>query len=552
MLREKYKLVLLILLFLFIFLVGCKKDIQDLDQSENNSINISSENLQGSVEDEVNQNDAYSWDLDKLRLALGIKDEMEVLFLHYNDFDSDNSEELIIAFGHDYEEEKDYIEDIYYIENVNGEYEMLSHIQSSGYSFYDVELINLVDIELPVLYCRNTNYANLIGFEIYEIKDNALKQLVYSASATGVGHDEMTDLTKDGVYTGYIQRRKSYDALYTNLVRYYSYVNDVFELENISADFYNYPATPEEVVLEYLNMHSLKQLEEIEIPDIEVRLRKLCPRNFEPPILYDYDVMVEYNMLLEGALEFNTTYYDDNMAEVYVTYRGNLNNTEVVYSMGQFEDKWIIFDSRDLSKDYIELSKRINEFFESYLVHIESSKQQILQKYKDVLISQISFVFKYVVAEGEKSYFLDDIAYDGYWMKPIRFSLVDMDGDLTPELIVECSLGAAGFVLVIREFEDEMIAHEFSHRQMYDLKKDGTFGASGGAAYSGYFELEFDNSTYYINRIAETDTDGNLIPIFYIGETLTEEDEFWEFWESLRNKEEAEWFYFDLNDDMES
>jgi len=74
-------------------------------------------------------------------------------------------------------------------------------------------------------------------------------------------------------------------------------------------------------------------------------------------------------------------------------------------------------------------------------------------------------------------------------MKPIRFSLVDMDQDLTPELIIEGSIDVAGFVLVIRQVDGEMIAHEFSHRQMYDLKK--------------------------------------------IKETLTDEDEFWLFWGSL-------------------
>lgn len=548
MMRDKLKFILVIVILITI-VTSCvdNKTYQNEDSSDNIRNHSNKVN-----QDKTAEKDTNTWDMDKLRQSLGIKDEMEILFQHYNDFDSDNSEELIIAFGHEYTDGKDYIEDIYYIEEGEDVYEILSHIKSSGYGIYSVELINLIDMDLPVLYCKNTNYANLIGFELYEVKDDSLKQLVYSASATGVGHDEMLD--DDGVYSGFVQNRSSYDTLYTNLKRYYKFKNGKFEIEDVSVDFYNYPDTPEKVVLEYLNMHNLRQLEEIEIPDIESRLEEICPRVFNPPILYDYDVMVEYNMMLEGALEFNTKVYEQtNITEVYVKYNGDKDKSEVVYSLGKSDDKWLIYDYRVISGNNGE-HRRITEYFDS--IYVKDGNDIIRNRYKNILLSQTPFSFFYVVSDGEKSYYLNNITYDGYWMKPLRFSLVDMNDDLIPELVVESSLGTAGFVLVIREFENEMIAHEFSHRQMYDLKKDGTFGASGGAAYSGYFKLEFDNSSYYINRIAETDTeedlDGNLIPIFYIGETLTDEDEFWEFWESLRNKEEAEWIYFELNDDIEN
>ncbi len=554
MLKRKFRLVLFVLLLSMFFLVCCKNDMEDENQPMQNS-NISTEKYHDNKEPEnelVDGNDS-EWDMSVLRSSLKLKEEMGIVFQHYDDFDNDKNEELIIDFGHDNTSEKDYIQNIYYIEKIEGGYEILSHIQSDGYGIFSVELINLTDMERPVLYCRNTNYANLIGFELYEIKDNSLKQLVYSASATGVGYDEM--LGEDDVYYGFVQNRSSYDTLYTDLIKSYEFINGKFELTDVSADFYNYPDTPEDVVLEYLNMHSIKKTENIEIPDIEVRLRELCPREFEPPILYDYDVMVDYNILREGTLELNTKIHGKtNIAEVSVKYNGDIDKSEIVYSLGKSDDKWIIYDYNVLYEDSTELSRRINEYFDS--LYLNAGDDIILDKYKKILLSQVSFAFQFVVADGEKSYFLNSIAYDGYWMKPIRFSLIDMNHDLIPELIVEGSLGAADFVLVIREVEEKMIAHEFSHRQMYDLKKDGSFGASGGAAHIGYFKLEFDNSKYNIHRIAETDTgedtDGNLIPIFYIGETLVDENEFWEFWESLRNKEEAEWIYFELNNDMEN
>jgi hypothetical protein len=545
--RKIIKYVIVIIL-LFTALTSCKNKKSN-QANEDALISISTDADENIIFVKNTENTGTSWDLGELSIKLNISDDMDVLFEKYYDFDSDNKDELIIAFGYDNDNDndKDYVEDIYYVGKDENEFIVYSHLESSCYNYYSVDLIYLEGKEQPVLYFRNTNYVNLVGFELYEIKDKAFNQMVYSASATGVGYDEMLDLDEDGVYTGYLQTRKSYDSLYTNLNRHYSYINGEFILEDISADFYNYPSTPEDVVREYLNMHCLLRLENIDIPDIESRLKELCPRNFNPPILYDYNEMVEYNMLYEGSIEFKTnTYEDSNIAKVIVNYSNNQKEMEVVYSLSECESKWIICDYKVLLGDNYELTKKIDKYFEE--IREEVDNDSILEKYKNILLSQTSLAFKFVVADGIKSYYLNDIAFEGYWMKPFRFSLVDMNEDLKPELIVEGSLGTVGFTLVIREFDNEIIAHEFSNRQMYDLKKDGTFGASGGAAYSGYFNLEFDDSTYNFNRIAETDTeedeDGNVKSIFYIGETLTDEDEFWVFWESLTSKEEAEWVYF--------
>lgn len=350
MLRKKYAIAVVLLLLMF-NLTGCKNEMEDDHQPMKNSSSFPSQKPQDNKEpkDQLMNVGDSEWDMDVLRATLKINEEMEVLFQYDKDFDNDNNEEIIIAFGYDYTGEEDGIEDIYYIENINGDYEILSHIQSEGYGTFSIELINLVGMDLPVLYCRKTNYADLMGFEIYEIKDKALKQLVYSASATGVGCDEMTDMDADGIYHGFVQNRSCYDTLYTNLSKYYEFIDGKFEIKNISADFYNYPDTPEEVVLEYVNLHSLKQLEEIEIPDIEVRLRELCPSNFEPPILYDYNVMVEYNISYEGALEFNTEIHEKtNVAEVHVIYNEGIDKSKVVYSLGKTDEKWIINDCKVL------------------------------------------------------------------------------------------------------------------------------------------------------------------------------------------------------------
>lgn len=550
--RRVYKFIIMIILSIVVFISCVNKNNQPNQESLSTN---NRDKLEDGIHTVSSEASDSSWCVENLITILNLSDDMDILLEEYYDFNDDGIDELIIAFGYKIENGKNYVDDIFYVGVNNGEYEIYSHLEDLGYGYFSVDLIYLSDKKQPVLYCKTTNYANLVGFELYEIQNNSFNQLVYSVSATGVGHDEMLDLDGDGIYTGYLQKRQSYDSLYTVMYRHYGYVDGEFILDDISADFYNYPLTAEGVVLEYLNMHSIINEEDIGIPDIKSRLKELCPRNFKPPNLYDYEDMIEYNIMLESPFILRTeTFEESNITYVYQEHKSDDNIPTVVYSLGQYDGKWEIYDYRLIGGKRKELSDRIDIYFKSYV--FTEINHELLTKYKEVLLNEIAIIFEYVVTEGRQSYTLENISYDGFWMKPIRFSLVDMNQDLIPELIVEGSLGSAGFVLVIREVDNEMIAHEFSHRQMYDLKKDGSFGATGGAAYSGYFTLEFDDMTYHIKRIAETDTeedkDGNLKSIFYIGETLTDEDEFWIFWENLQNKESADWIDFEIDGDMEN
>lgn len=512
-------------------------------QNKNNSDTIKNCN------NKVNQNnikkkDLNNWDIEKLRQTLNIKVDTKILFQHYDDFNNNNKEELIIAFGDNYENKKDYIEDIYYIEKNNDVYEILSHIKDSAYGIYSIELINLINTKLPVLYCKNTNYADLTGFELYEIKDNSLRQLIYSASPLGIGHDEM--LENDNVYYGFVQCRKIYSSLCKNIKRYYKFINGIFEIDDISIELNNYPQTPENIVLRYIKIYNLIELEGNDIHDIDSKLKELCPRMFPLPIWYDYDITVEHNNKNENELEFSTKIYEQsNTAEVNVKYTGDDYKPEVVYFLKKCENKWIIYDCKVLFENNSEIYKTITDYFDS--ISMKDENNILYNKYKDILLNKTPITFNNITGNDKNSYYLNDITIDGFWMKPGGFSLIDMNDDLVPELIIRRSFGILIVTLVIREFEDKMIVNEFYNRQMYNLKKDGTFGATGGAFNSGYYKLEFDNSSYHINTIAKTDIkedlDGNFIPIYYIGNTLTEEKEFWKFYNKLENKEDVDWIY---------
>lgn len=484
------------------------------------------------------------WNIDNLKMHLKIDEESEVLFEEYYDFNEDGIDELIIAFGYDNGEERDYVDDIFYIGLIDENYEVYHRLEHSGYSYFEVDLIRLEDKEKPVLYCKITNQVNLEGFELYDIRDNTFNQLVYSASATGSGHDEMLDLDEDGVYNSYLQKRQSYDSLYTLLYRYYIYADGMFVLDNISANFYNYPSTPEDVVREYINLHALLVYEDRNIPDINVRLNELCPRNFEPPYLYTFEDMVNHNIFLDIPFILRTeTFEQNNITYVYQEHQTDDKVPTVVYSLCENDGKWEIYDCRVIGGDKTLLSKKIDTYF----IHLDN--QTLLRGYKDVLLSKIPINLYYPVAEEIDNYYLDKIFSDGFWLKTSRFSLVDMDNDKVPELIVECTFGVADFVLVIREVDGIMVAEQFSNRQMSSIKKDGSFHASSGAGHHGFYKLRFTSDSYETYRVVtmeeEKKSDGIYQLNYYIGEEIVDEDSFLDYWDVINQADEPDWVYFE-------
>lgn len=200
-----------------------------------------------------------------------------------------------------------------------------------------------------------------------------------------------------------------------------------------------------------------------------------------------------------------------------------------------------------------DLGTRIDEYIENQLDGEYDCNENLLKLYKQVLLSEIPFSFHFVVADSIDEYYINNISYDEYKFIPHHFSFIDMNNDKVPEIVIEGAIGqSAGFVLVLREYNGMMIGHEFSHRQMNDIKKDGTYLASGGAAYNGYYQISFNDDSYTQLNILRMDTDedskGNHKPIFFIGQEQVAEKVFWEHWEVQQNKDDAFWVEFELDD----
>ena len=130
-----------------------------------------------------------------------------------------------------------------------------------------------------------------------------------------------------------------------------------------------------------------------------------------------------------------------------------------------------------------------------------------------------------------------------------EFSVVDMDGDGVPEVVVE--LFPAYVMHFVFHYEDGTVYGAlFSHRGLGGLKKDGSFTGSGGAAHTSVDQLEFVDGV--CRRVtlgntdgAELDENGSWQGICYIDGERVSEEAFFAFWDEYDAKEDAVWYAYD-------
>ena len=90
--------------------------------------------------------------------------------------------------------------------------------------------------------------------------------------------------------------------------------------------------------------------------------------------------------------------------------------------------------------------------------------------------------------------------YVDYPVEADSFSLVDLDHDGTPELILAVPIGADTFSLILR-YEDSIVySFSFPGRAFNDLRKNGNFWASGGAAESGICSITFSKEQCTVDK----------------------------------------------------
>ena len=135
-----------------------------------------------------------------------------------------------------------------------------------------------------------------------------------------------------------------------------------------------------------------------------------------------------------------------------------------------------------------------------------------------------------VLLDGEAFVAMDeDMRMPEEW-NPVRFTLLDLDGDEVSECIVELTEYEA--FIILTWVDGEVLGCEWPYRGLNKLKDDGTFSFSSGALDSGVgmLLLQGDDGPQWgilplAESISEEDENGNVIVTYYLDGGVEETDE---------------------------
>lgn len=91
----------------------------------------------------------------------------------------------------------------------------------------------------------------------------------------------------------------------------------------------------------------------------------------------------------------------------------------------------------------------------------------------------------------------------GFPVSITRYTFVDMDGDGVQEAVVDFRFGENEQVMcmVLRYYCGSLYGTEFYHRQLSQIKEDGTFAYSGGGDNDGWAKLRWENMEWVTEKV---------------------------------------------------
>ncbi|HHX27481.1 MAG TPA: hypothetical protein GX716_00575 [Firmicutes bacterium] len=112
-----------------------------------------------------------------------------------------------------------------------------------------------------------------------------------------------------------------------------------------------------------------------------------------------------------------------------------------------------------------------------------------------------------------------------------KLAVVDLNSDETPEVVLGLAVNDnEDFGFEVLHYQDGVVyGYAFPYRALMDLKADGTFSFSSGAADHGFGTLEFTDKGYIVHRVTYCEsrystTQEQTVSYFVDGQEATEED----------------------------
>jgi hypothetical protein len=131
-------------------------------------------------------------------------------------------------------------------------------------------------------------------------------------------------------------------------------------------------------------------------------------------------------------------------------------------------------------------------------------------------------------------------------LKLTHFTIIDMDDDKIPEVVLELSVDDNPTCYEILHYSNEQVyGYNFVYRGLEQLKTDGTFWASSGAADNECDKLKFNSSAYESITLAysesKQDSNGMTISYYVNGQPVTKEA-FDSFVQKQDAKDDVVWY----------
>ena len=177
-----------------------------------------------------------------------------------------------------------------------------------------------------------------------------------------------------------------------------------------------------------------------------------------------------------------------------------------------------------------------------------SDHESAVTPYQAILLNNAAFFS----TDNKKEVFLNDFLTNkelyGTIFKTSRFAVLDMDGDKSPEVVLELTVeNNPEFYEILHMVDGKVYGYNIVYRGLEWLKADGTFYYSNGAADNGYGKLKFQSNTYETDTLGYMESaqtiDDMTISYFIDNKPVTEES-YDSFTKEQAEKEDVVWLEF--------
>lgn len=176
------------------------------------------------------------------------------------------------------------------------------------------------------------------------------------------------------------------------------------------------------------------------------------------------------------------------------------------------------------------------------------SNNLVLEAYKAVLQNKTEFFS----TDNKKKLYLNDFLTNkeiyGTIFKVTHFTILDIDGDKAPEVVLELSVGdEPEFYEVLHYMNDTVYGYLIVYRGLEGLKTDGTFRFSSGAADNGWGKLRFESNAFKTDILGYSKSsqgDSNLTISYFINNKPVTKESFDSFTNEQSGKKDAVWYEF--------